>query len=398
MKSSNARTALLAGSCFVVFLMAGSGVAMRVGAADGSYRNVIKFSEVLGLVLDNYVDPVAEKDLLLGAYEGLLGSLDARGAYLTPAEVADWKKPKADVSGETGLSVLKAGSIVQIIAVAKGSPAEDAGLKPGDQIRRIDEQPVRPLSWDQIERRLRGAPGSSVRLALVQPREGFRREDREVRRATATAAAYTLSVERGVAVASLRDLGRVKPEVLSSDLRKARAAGASKLLLDLRNSVSASPRDAVQVAGLFTTGNAFVLKDKVGTQIEALAAKGDGAAWPGDIALLVNGGTAGAAEALARLMQARRSAKIYGEGTFGLGADPKLIDLPDGSGLLIPALVWETDTGKRWSEDGVKPDREIKAELRTDSGLEEAEAEQLRRALDDFVEDKPAAEAKPKAA
>lgn len=398
MNSSKARTALLAGSLLVILVMAGGGVAMRVGAADGSYRHVITFSEVLGLVLDNYVDPVEESDLLVGAYEGLLGSLDARGAYLSPAEVAEWKSAPADASGDTGLSVLKSGSIVQVIAVAPGSPADAAGLKPGDQIRRIDEHAVRPLSWDQVVRRLHGAPGSSVRLTLVQPREGFRKEEREVARAVLTKSANAVQVDRGVAVASLRDLGRVQPDALTADLRKARAEGAKTLLLDLRNAVDGSPRDVAPVAGLFTTGTVLVLKDKGGKQVDAVAAKGDGSAWPGAIAILVNGGTAGAGEALARLLQTKRGATIYGEGTFGLGAEPKLVELPDGSGLLIPALVWETEGGKRWNEEGIKPDREVRAEARADSEPDEVDADQLRRTLDELAKDVPTPQAKPKAA
>ena len=81
---------------------------------------------------------VTENALLMGAYEGLLTSLDGRGAYMTPAEVAAWNQPQPTNLAGTGMSVVKAGSIVQVVAVAPGSPAEGAGIKSGDQLRRVD--------------------------------------------------------------------------------------------------------------------------------------------------------------------------------------------------------------------------------------------------------------------
>jgi carboxyl-terminal processing protease len=98
-----------------VFLLAG-GLSLKVGASDDSYHQAKLFAEVLALVLDNYVDPVEPDTLLLGAYEGMLGGLDAHGAFLTPAEVREWKS--YDPSGLTahpGLSVLKAGRGLEIV-------------------------------------------------------------------------------------------------------------------------------------------------------------------------------------------------------------------------------------------------------------------------------------------
>src|SRR5262245_24149604 len=111
------RLGLVAVSASVVLFVIAGGLALRVGAAEGSFRHVIQFSEVLGLVLDNYVDPVEQESLLEGAYEGLMGGLDARGSYLTPPEVAAWKKPLPEVVVDPGVSVLKAGASLQIIAV-----------------------------------------------------------------------------------------------------------------------------------------------------------------------------------------------------------------------------------------------------------------------------------------
>ncbi|MDX1387694.1 MAG: peptidase S41, partial [Acidobacteriota bacterium] len=86
---SQSRVILLVVSCLVIVALAGGGLALRVGAADGSYRDVVLFSEVLALISDNYVDDVDGNGLLEGAYEGMLGSLDPNGAYLSPEEVEE---------------------------------------------------------------------------------------------------------------------------------------------------------------------------------------------------------------------------------------------------------------------------------------------------------------------
>lgn len=398
MEMRRGRIMLLLTSAAVVLAVLGGGLALSAGPADGSYRQVLTFSEVLSLVLDNYVDPVDQEGLLQGAYEGLLGGLDDRGAYLTSAEVADWKKAPNEPLADVGLAVLKSGAVVQVVAVASGSPADRAGVEVGDQIRRLDGRPVRTLSWDQIVRRLRGAPGSSLKLSIVHPREGFKRQDVDLSRQAAAPAAYELDVDSGVGVISVRDLSRVKADVLAADLVKLKGQGATRLLVDLRNVVGGSPRDVAAVAGLFATGPAFVLKDKQGRSVETVAAKGDGAAWPAPVAVLVNGGTAGAAEGLVRWLQARREAKVFGEGTFGLGPEPKLVELPDGGGLLVPAYLWETAGGRRWSEEGIKPDTEVRAELRAEGKLVDALADQRRRAIEAWGREAATAEAKPKAA
>src|SRR5262245_54105197 len=112
------RIALLIVSAVVVILLAGGSVALRVGAAVGGYGDVILFSELLSMISDNYVDPVDSARLLRDAYQGMLASLDANGAYLSPDEVREWKKGAPDGPADPGLSVVKAGGSFQVVFVA----------------------------------------------------------------------------------------------------------------------------------------------------------------------------------------------------------------------------------------------------------------------------------------
>src|SRR5262245_7670856 len=131
------RAALLVVSTAVVLLLLGGGLAFRAGATDKSFHQVSRFEEVFDLVQQNYVDPVNSETLLEGAYEGLLGGLDVNGTYLTPREVEEWLAPAPD-SADPGLLVLKSFGALQVVRVIPGSPADTAGIKAGDQIRRLD--------------------------------------------------------------------------------------------------------------------------------------------------------------------------------------------------------------------------------------------------------------------
>ena len=187
----------------LVATLAGSGLFFRVGADDSSFRQVVVFSEVLSLVLDNYVDPVETERLMDGAYEGMLRGLDPHAAYLSPGELTAWNEPQGDLSADPGLSVLKGFGALQIIDVDPGSPAEEAGLIPGDQIRAIDDVLLRDFSLDQSLRLLRGPAGSAVRLQIVHPRSGFSREMLTLNRIPRRPLPYRLEMSGAVLVLEL---------------------------------------------------------------------------------------------------------------------------------------------------------------------------------------------------
>ena len=385
------RVALLAISIGVIGLVIGGGLFVRVGAADSSYRKAVLFSEILSLVLENYVDPVEADRLLDGAYEGMLSGLDARAAFLTPAEVEEWTRETGDLSAGPGLSVLKSFGSFQVIGVDPGSPAAEASVEPGDQIRRIEGREVGTLSLDQFHRLLLGESGSAVEVEILHSGEGFRRETVRLSRRSRSVAPYTIDVRDGIAIVSPHDLARIDVERLTADLGDAASAGADRALVDLRNLVDDDPRAAAKLAGLFVRGELLLLRGNDGETLEKLTTEEGGVAvWHGAVAVLVNGATAGASEALARLLQVRTGATVYGEKTYGLGSEPRLFRLPDGSGVLVATDVWELSDGETWNRDGLDPDDEVRGES---NDYAERLDEQLREALRRFAETPSAVEA-----
>jgi carboxyl-terminal processing protease len=379
---TKSRFALLVASAVVVLLLLGSGWVARVGASDEGHNQVILFTDVLSRVVENYVDPVDPQDLMSGAYEGMSGSLDSRGAFLGIDEVAAWREATNWRDAGPGVSVLKGYGILQVVAVHDGSPAEEAGMRPGDQIRRIDGADTRDLSLDQARRLLGGEAGTTTRLEIVRPDDGFRRQEMEVQRERRDDRPYDLDVQRGIGIVSVADLDRTTAADLGSDLDDLRSGGVERVLLDLRNVVEGGPREAAAVASLFHAGSAFALRDRAGEVLETIDLDPAQETWAGEVGLLVNGATAGGAEALALLLRETRGAQVLGEETFGLSSEPRLFELPDGSGVLLSTSAWGLASGETWSGSGIEPDLVVRA-----SGNDVAERleRQLAEAVDAFA-------------
>ena len=390
------RSLLLIASGLIMALLLGGGLVVKVGAAENSYRQAVLFAEILSQVLDNYVDPVEADALLAGAYDGMLSSLDPNGAFLSPEEVAVWKSQKAQ-EGETagpGITVLKGHRSLQVVAVDEGSPAAESELSVGDQIRSVDGTPVRDLSLMQARRMIEGPAGSNVRLEVLHPADGFRREDLELERSPLRPRTYDLAVQHGTAVLKIHDLRTLPMGELADELADVRSRPVETLLFDLRNLASGDPRDAARISVMFAEEPRLELRDRSGRLVESVTPDKSIDGWTGRLAVLVNGATAEGAEALAMLLGERTDVAIYGQATFGLGAEPNLFELHNGAGLLLSSALWETGTGESWHETGVKPDEEVVGEGRDYAATF---ADQLERVLE-MLEDAPVEEAEREAA
>jgi carboxyl-terminal processing protease len=391
------RSLLLIASGLVMVLLLGGGLIVKVGAAENSYRQAVLFAEILSQVLDNYVDPVEADALLSGPYEGMLSSLDPNGAFLSPQEVEAWKEQDGREPGEAGpgVAVLKGSRALQVVAVEAGSPADEAGIRVGDHIRSVDGSSVRDLSLVQARRMIEGSPGTVVHLEVVHPSEGFRREALELERSSRGPVPYVLEVDQGTAVLRIHDLRELPLEDLAAELDDVRSRPIETLLLDLRNLASGDPRDAVKIAAVFLREPRLELRDRSGRLVESLAPEGAETGWTGELAVLVNGATAEGAEALALLLRDRAEVTIYGETTFGLGAEPTLFELQNGAGLLLSSAMWKTGAGVSWHEKGVEPDETVEGEGRDFAAVFDSQLEQVLEILsstaEDEVEEKEAA-------
>ncbi|NIM01537.1 MAG: hypothetical protein GTN89_11930 [Acidobacteria bacterium] len=381
MKSS--RYVLLTVSVMLVMAILGSGMAMRVVAEDGSYRETVEFAEIMSTILEYYVDPVEAEALLRGAYEGMLGGLDPNGAYLTPDEVKDWHDNEGrSFDAGPGLSVLKVGRTVQVVAIDRDFATAEAGIEVGDHVRRVNGELTRDLSLVQLRRHLRGEVGTELQLELLRPGAEFETLKVSLVRGTAKGRGYAVDVQQGIAVLRVWAPERVDVPTLVAELDDVQSRGVTQLLLDLRNASEAGPREVAELAACFGAESPLHLRDTKGRVTETLSPERECRAWKGTLAVLINGATAGAAEALAQWVQSDET-PVFGQSSYGLGAEPTLYELENGAGLLVSTAQWETPDGATWNESGIEPDTVVEGE---GDDYAEIQQDQLERVLDELEE------------
>lgn len=318
-------------------------------------------NEAWRVIQKSYMDRSAldGRRLTYGAISGLVDALGDPGhsRFLTP-EMA--RQEQSFIKGKfegIGAEVRLKDNRVVILAPMDGSPAQRAGLRPGDIILRVNGVSVDGLSLDQVVTRILGPAGSSVRLTILTPKSGATREVHLVRErfplrsvswhqlpGTAVAHVRLSSFSPGTS----RDLRRILKEIRQKNL--------GWIILDLRNDPGGLLEEAVATASQFLSGGNVLFEKKAGGQVTPVPVQVGGLAVDLPLAVLVNGGTGSAAEIVAGAIQDARRAPLIGETTFGSGTVLQVFPLSDGSALLLAIEEWLTPGGRTIRHQGISPD------------------------------------------
>jgi len=308
-----------------------------------------------------YVDRKAinPQHMTYGAISGMVDSLGDTGhsRFLTPQMLKQERNLTRGRFEGIGAEVqMKNGQLV-IVAPIDGSPAQQAALKPGDIILKVDDQEVSGLPLDQAVERILGPAGTRVKLTILNPKTTTTRDVTLVR-ASITVQSVTWRLLPGTSVVDLRIATFSRGG--SEDLRKAlltiekeRIAG---LILDLRNNPGGLLDEAVSAASHFlSTGNVLLEKNAVG-KIHPVPVRPGGAAISLPLVVLINGGTSSGAEIVAGALQDAHRAKLVGEKTFGTGTVLETFSLSNGSALMLAIEEWLTPAGHVIWHHGISPD------------------------------------------
>jgi carboxyl-terminal processing protease len=318
------------GGLFVLGWWAGGG-----RAAHGPYSGLDLFLEVLQTVESNHVDPVDTHRLVTGAMRGVAQGLDPWSRYLDPEE---FRAARATIQGTfdgVGASVDQRSGWPVVIAPVEGSPAWDAGLEPGDVITEVDGRSTFGLSPDEMSGRLRGAPGTLVRLTVARGDDERSLELRR-RRVTVRNVPYALLAEPGVAYVRLAQFSARAGAEVAAACDSLRGLGARALVLDVRGNPGGTLEEAVAVASQFLPVGSRVVSTEGRTpasrqRFTATRPRPE-LAWP--VAVLVDGGTASAAEIVAGALQDHDRAVLVGDTTYGKGVSQQIYPLRTGLGAL----------------------------------------------------------------
>jgi carboxyl-terminal processing protease len=322
---------------------------------DVTLKHIGVYSEVLYRVRSEYVEEPNMSAVTNGALHGLLESLDADSSYLTPGEYKVFQQKKSEGKASIGATVSKRFGYAAIISVIPGGPADKAGLSAGDIIETVEGLSSHDLSLAAVKSHLVGEPGSRLELTIIRTRKIEPQKTTIVREAVNLPAVTEQLTADNIGIIKAQVLTKGKANEIAEKVKSLQKKGAKKLVLDLRYNSEGDEEEGVAVANL------FLGKGTIGT---LQGQKYDKVTYTADpqkkisdlpLAVLVNRGTAGAAELVASAILDNTRGDVVGDKTFGEGSVQKLIEVPDGSALILSVAKYYTSNGKVIQDTGITP-------------------------------------------
>ncbi len=370
---SLALAALVGAFLFVAgYFAAGSSGA---GSCAAPTEEFAAFCEAYERIQEQYVDDPDEADLVEGAIEGMFEGLgDPFSGYMSPD---DYARAQEDLAGqfsgigaEMGVKNLEDpedleacgafsdACVLVVVAPLQDSPAEEAGLQPGDIVTAVDGESVSGMSLDDAIQRVRGEAGTDVTLTIRRGEEApfdltITRAQIQMREVTSEVIA-----EGRIGYVALHGFSRAAADQLHTAIGELLDAGVDGLVFDLRNNPGGFIEVANQVASEFIGDGTVFIQESSGDEVKEWTATDEGLATDPQlpVVVLVNGGSASASEIVAAALKERDRATIVGQPTYGKNTVQIWTELENGGGVRITVSRWFTPDHNSVAPDGVQPD------------------------------------------
>ena len=321
-------------------------------------KDLQAFVEILNRVKSDYVEPVQDDKLLENAVRGMLAGLDPHSSYLDKEEFKEMNTATTGKFGGLGIEVQMKDGLVLVVSPIDDTPAFKAGIQAGDYIAKIGDAPVRGLSLKEAVDKMRGDPGTKVTLTVLR-KDADKPLTFDLKRETINVASAKGKVlEPGYGYLRVSQFTTTTAKLMLDELKKVKKEGELRgLVLDLRNNPGGVLNAAVEIS------DAFIEKG----QVVSIKGRGDDSnrvfnATPGDelsgrpIVVLVNGGSASAAEIVAGALQDTHRAVIVGSKTFGKGSVQTILPLANSAAIKITTARYYTPSGRSIQAEGIEPD------------------------------------------
>ena len=341
-------------SVLVLFVMVGSLGVKASNKNDGAYRQLNVYTEVLQRIRTDYVEEPNIQNVTEGALHGLLDSLDANSSYLDAAEYKQYKH-LSEHKGGVGAAVSKRFGYATVIAVIPGGPAEKAGINNGDIIESIEGKSSREMSLAEIRGVLSGEPGSTISVSVVRPRRAAPQKVTITREVVKDPAATAKMLEGGIGYITVDSFPKGRAQEIAGKIKELQRQGAKKLLLDLRNSGDGEEAEGIATANLFLNHGliTYIQGQRYPRQDYNAEPSKDVTDLP--LVVMVNRSTAGPAEVVAAAILGNARGDVLGDKTFGSGSIQKVLELKDGSALLLSVAKYFGPDGKAIQDVSVTP-------------------------------------------
>lgn len=338
------------------------------------------FADVFNQIRLSYVEEVDDKTLLENAIRGMLSNLDPHSAYLDEESFSDLQVNTTGEFGGLGLEVGMEDGFIKVIAPIDGTPAEKAGIQPGDLIVRLDGKPIKGMGLSEAVEAMRGRAGSKVELTIL--REGTAKPfDVTLERANIKVVSVRgRELEPGFAYLRIAQFQAGTGTEFRDQVVKLRDQAGGQLkgvVLDLRNNPGGVLQSSVEVADAFLTSGLIVYTEgRLPNSRTQFSASGDDVIAGTPVVVLINGGSASAAEIVAGALQDHRRAVVMGTDSFGKGSVQTVVPVSETAGIKLTTALYFTPKGRSIQANGIEPDIKVdRARFETIEGDEITEAD-----------------------
>ena len=354
-----------------------SGQAKVAAVPREDYESLETFTNILAIVRKNYVDEVNTKELMTGAINGMLNSMDPHSGYLTPELYKELQMDTQGRFGGLGIEITVRNGMLTVVSPIEDTPAFRAGIKAGDQILKIDDEFTKDMNLIQAVKKMRGLKGSKLNLSIKREGVPDLLNFSIVRDTIRVQSVRSRVLEEGYAYIRLAQFQERSDRDLQKALEKlsSEKGGVKGLVLDLRNNPGGLLTQAVRVADLFLDSGMIVYTEgRLENQKQKYFARKEGSWTEFPIVVLVNGGSASASEIVAGALQDHKRAVILGTKTFGKGSVQTILPLDDNSALRLTTARYFTPKGRSIQATGIVPDIVFE-----NAPVQEARAEEKKR-------------------
>lgn len=349
---------------------------------EKTFSKIKIFSEALNEIQKKYVEEKDSKELIYGAIRGMMSTLDPHSSFLSPEEFKELEIETTGKFSGIGIEITLKDGVLTVVSPIEGSPADKAGLFPGDKILQIDEKSTKNMNLNDAVRLIRGQKGTKVQLLILHEGAKDPQKYTIVRDVIPIRSIKSRILEEGYGYIRISSFQEKTTEDFLTALTKLESGvkeGLKGLVLDLRNDPGGLLNEAVKISDIFLESGVIVsIQGRTKEQNHKFTAQTNKVSRKYPLVVVVNEGSASASEIVAGALQDQKRAIILGMPTFGKGSVQTIIPLEDNSGIKLTTARYFTPSGRSIQAKGITPDILIKGKPLRRGPQPEKEPQALR--------------------